>query len=290
MLNAAAGALKARPEEILDFRPLNRGMTNKSYVFTYRGAEYIMRIPGEGTGLLIDREKERASYKAIEGKGLSDELVAFLEQGRKISRFHPDARTCDPENRGEVGACMDKLRQMHGMGLSVGHGFDLFGTIDYYESLRKNRASVHPDYGRVKERVLGLRALVPDLPASYGLAHVDAVCDNFLLTEGRVLLIDWEYAGMCDQHLDLAMFAVYSGYGPGELDWLLGRYFPEGTPYLGRLRLKLYCFGAAAGLLWSNWCEYKALCGADFGEYAERQYRYASEFPSLVERIRRNDA
>lgn len=44
------------------------------------------------------------------------------------------------------------------------------------------------------------------------LTHIDAVPDNFLFVEkeGReeIRLIDWEYAGMQDPHVDVAMFCM----------------------------------------------------------------------------------
>ena len=45
-----------------------------------------------------------------------------------------------------------------------------------------------------------------------------------------------------------------------------------------KTRLKIYCYIAMCGLLWSNWCEYKRQLGVEFGEYSLRQYRYAKDF------------
>ena len=43
-------------------------------------------------------------------------------------------------------------------------------------------------------------------------------------------------------------------------------------------RIKIYCYVACCGLLWSNWCEYKRNLGVEFGEYSLLQYRYAKEY------------
>ena len=49
------------------------------------------------------------------------------------------------------------------------------------------------------------------------------------------------------------------------------------------MRIKIYCYIAICGLLWSNWCEYKRMCGVEFGEYAARkQYQYAKEYFDIV--------
>lgn len=47
-------------------------------------------------------------------------------------------------------------------------------------------------------------------------------------------------------------------------------------------RIKIYCYIAVCGLLWSNWCEYKRNLGVEFGKYSLKQYRYAKEYYKIV--------
>jgi len=89
-------------------------------------------------------------------------------------------------------------------------------------------------------------------------------------------MIDWEYAGMQDPHIDIAMFAIYSMYDRGQVEALIDSYFEECRP--DGVALKVYAYIAACGLLWSNWCEYKRQLGVEFGEYAMRQYRFAKDY------------
>ncbi|HFR3426726.1 TPA: phosphotransferase family protein, partial [Streptococcus suis] len=114
--------------------------------------------------------------------------------------------------------------------------------------------------------------------------HIDANPDNFLIFEKNnqteVRLIDWEYAGMQDPDLDIAMFAIYSQYNREQIDFLIGAYFEEGCEE--RIRMKIYAYVATAGLLWSNWCEYKQQLGVEFGDYAQSQYDYAKEYSFIV--------
>lgn len=93
-----------------------------------------------------------------------------------------------------------------------------------------------------------------------------------------VHLIDWEYAGLADPHIDVALFCIFSLFDRAQADHLIDRYF---APYGGcgdSTRAKIYCYVAACGLLWSNWCEYEWHRGVEFGEYSLRQYRYAKDF------------
>ena len=81
---------------------------------------------------------------------------------------------------------------------------------------------------------------------------------------------------MQDPHVDIAMFCIYSLYERAEVDNLIDLYFENNCTK--ETRLKIYCYIAACGLLWSNWCEYKRQLGIEFGEYSLRQYRYAKEY------------
>ena len=90
-------------------------------------------------------------------------------------------------------------------------------------------------------------------------------------------LIDWEYAAMQDPHVDIAMFCIYSMYREKKyIDQLIDIYFQKKCSFTDRV--KIYCYIAMCGLLWSNWCEYKRQLGVEFGEYSLMQYRYAKEY------------
>ena len=267
----------ASPRDITHITVLKKGMTNRSFLFTCRGKQYIMRIPGEGTDRLIDRRQEAAVYGAIRDLSLCDD-VYYIDpaNGYKITAFLENARVCDPENPNDVRRCMAFLRKFHERKLHVGHSFDIFGQIEFYEQLWKGNPSVYADYRRTKEQILSLRPYIEAHAGEKALTHIDAVPDNFLLTGDDIRLIDWEYAGEQDPHVDIAMFAIYALYDRAQIDALIDAYFPEGCP--GETRLKIYCYVAACGLLWSNWCEYKRQLGVEFGEYSLRQYRYAKDF------------
>ena len=277
-------ALGVERQELREVTTTSAGMTNRSFRFVCRDRAYILRVPGEGTDRLIDRRKEAASYAALAGDPITDEIVAFdPETGYKLTVYWDSTRNCDPANWQEVAECMALLRQFHSKRLRVDHEFDLFGEIEFYESLREG-PSEYPDYQTVRERCFRLRPFIESLPRDHILIHVDAVPDNFLFVnrpEGDELhLIDWEYAGMQDPHLDVAMFAIYAGYGRRELDRLIDLYFEDACD--GDTRLKIYCYVALSGLLWSNWCEYKKALGVEFGDYAATQYRYGAEYSRLV--------
>lgn len=270
-------ALQVQPQQITDITVLKKGMTNRSFLFRCKNKKYIMRIPGEGTDRLINRAEEAAVYRAIDGRRICDD-IAYMnpENGYKITEFLENARVCDPTDPQDVAACMARLRQFHQLKLQVGHTFDIFGQINFYESLWGGAPSCYRDYEKTKAQVLELKSYIDSQEKDWCLTHIDAVPDNFLFVGNDIRLIDWEYAGMQDPHVDIAMFCIYSLYSKEQAERLIDAYFPEGCN--PQIRTKIHCYIAACGLLWSNWCEYKRQLGVEFGEYSLRQYRYAKDY------------
>lgn len=279
-------ALGAQQNEVTNITVLKKGMTNRSFLFSCKDKKYIMRIPGEGTDQLINRRQEAAVYQTIAGRRICDE-IAYInpENGYKITEYLEGARVCDAENEEDLQKCMKKLREVHGQKLRVDHSFDLFGQMEYYESLWEGTPSAYKDYEKTKAHVLQLKDYIEANAGEWVLTHIDAVPDNFLFVEENgkeeIRLIDWEYAGMQDPHVDIAMFCIYSLYKKEQVDHLIDLYF-EGSCD-DRTRIKIYCYIAVCGLLWSNWCEYKRKLGVEFGEYSLRQYRYAKDYYKIVQ-------
>lgn len=281
--------LDASEEQIVDITLLKKGMTNRSFTFNCKGKKYIMRIPGEGTEQLINRKEEAKVYNVIRNKNICDDIVYINpDNGYKITEFLQGARTCNPLEPDDVEKCMKRLRGFHEQKLSADHRFDLFGQIDFYESLWNGKPSVYRDYKNTKEKVFELIPYIEKHKCKEVLTHIDAVPDNFLFVrtesgEEEIRLIDWEYSGMQDPHVDIAMFCVYAMYDKEHVDALIDAYFTEGCER--EIRIKIYCYIAVCGLLWSNWCEYKRELGIEFGEYSLRQYRYAKEYYRIVKEM-----
>ena len=283
-LDLIAEVLECDINDIVNIQVLKKGMTNRSFLFSVFNKKYIMRIPGEGTDQLINRAQEAAVYSTIAGYGLCDEPVYINpENGYKITRYIENIHCCDPANESDLKRCMKKLRYFHSLELDVPHTFDIFERIEFYESLWDGKPSIYPDYAQTKANVFSLKSFIERERGKMQLTHIDAVPDNFLFDPGSdgelsLQLTDWEYAGMQDRHVDIAMFAIYSQYDKASVDHLIELYFEEDGGCPDSVRVKIYCYIASCGLLWSNWCEYKRNLGVEFGEYSLRQYRFAKDY------------
>lgn len=280
-MDIIADVLDCVMTDITDIKVLKKGMTNRSFRFQCQGETYIMRIPGEGTEQLINRVREYQVYQTLEGTDICDDVIYMNpDNGYKITRFVENSKNGNPMDWEEVARCVNVLRDFHQRGLQVDHIFDIFREMEFYESLWNGAVSIYRDYEQTKARVYELKEYIDTHKGEFVLSHIDANPDNFLIyqRDGKeeIRLIDWEYAGMQDANVDIAMYIIYAMYEREDAERFIDIYYQNGCPK--ETRRLIYCYIAACGLLWSNWCEYKRQLGVEFGEYSLRQYRYAKEY------------
>lgn len=281
LMNIIKDTIGCEISKIMNIQPLKKGMTNRSFSFEVDSKRYIMRVPGEGTEKLINRKHEYDVYQAIKDENICDPVIYMNpENGYKITEYIHDAHACDSTDFSDVSKCMNKLRSFHNKKLVVNHTFEVFEELEKYESYWQGMPSIYRDYKNTKVHIYELKEFVDAQPKEWGLSHIDSVPDNFLFSDDELYLIDWEYAGMQDQHIDIAMFAIYSLYDREDVEKLIDAYFDGQCKDL--VRIKIYAYIAICGLLWSNWCEYKRNLGVEFGEYSLKQYRYAKEYYRIV--------
>ena len=265
----------------IELIPLKQGMTNNSFIFSINNERYIIRVPGVNTEKIINRHQEYDVYQAIKDEEFVEPVVYIdRDKGYKISKFIENSHTVNPKDWNEINACLKRLKEFHNQSHRVEHYFEVFEHINYYESLMPH-ASKYEDYKETKKNIESLEPIIENLVKDWTLCHIDAVCDNFLVTENQdVYLIDFEYAAMQDPDLDVAMFIVYSLFNRQEIDRIIDIYFEyQATPLK---RYKIYSYIAIVGLLWSNWCEAKQDQELLNSSYAQQQYNYAKTFYQIV--------
>ena len=292
--------------DIVKLRCLKAGMTNKSFLFSiheesenkdYAGKDFICRIPGVGTGKLINRREEEEIYSIVKDLEITEELLYFNpENGYKISRYYEEARNADFSKQEERRACMKLLLKLHEGKKEVNHAFSLGEKIQYYEDICLEGGGEIPyqDYGKIKEGMKRMLQYTEGTNPPLCLCHIDAVQDNFIFTKEGVKMIDWEYAGMADPLLDIAMGAIYSYMDFEEAKQFLKDYLQvakaegkEKPLILSRrteedLEKLLIAYMGLSGLLWSLWCAYKMRKGQEFGEYSLKMLRYFKDAKKIL--------
>ena len=268
--------------DIVRLRTLKEGMTNDSFLFEVKGKKYVFRNPGKGTENLINRQQEAHVYDVIKPLHISDDVIYLNpDKGYKITTFVPNSRTIDPNNVEEVDLALEKLRVLHGSGLKTKHRFDIEERIEFYHKICiDSNAILFKDFDDVYDHIKEVINVLKSIPREDVLCHIDSVDMNFLLANNEITVLDWEYAGMADPLIDIAMFVAYSNKQDDEIVDLLDRYLERKHTEEELLIVQAYV--SLAGFLWALWTQYKQACGEDFGTYGMEQHQYGRKYSSIV--------
>jgi aminoglycoside phosphotransferase (APT) family kinase protein len=214
------------PGRVRSIAILAHGITNSNYVIDLGDESVVVRVPGNDTHLLgIDRSNEVVAGGLAAAIGVGPEVLATDEStGCIVFRFI-DGR---PVSTTELAA--EPMLQNFAETLKLVHHAGRTPTIwNPYEVIREHRdvaaaRGVEAPFDTeftfaVLSRIETARPFRPAV-----LGHNDLLNANFLF-DGRLRIVDWEYAGMSDPFFDLANVSVNNGFPIESEIALLGHYF-----------------------------------------------------------------
>jgi thiamine kinase-like enzyme len=149
-------------------------------------------------------------------------LVTRYIPGRPI----PPEEICQPDN---IRRIVDVLHKIHAMPEIPG-SFDVFRiVVEYSDIARRHQVEFPKNFDWIIERMEAAGRALHKRPLTPRPCHNDLLNANFL-TNGRLYVLDWEYAGMGDIFFDLANFSDHHNLIDAQDRWLLKCYFEEVTP------------------------------------------------------------
>lgn len=210
---------------------LEGGVKKRSYLVSAGDRQWVLRLPAPGADALLDLATEADVMRAAAAAGLAPDVVAVdVEAGILLTDYRAKARAwtaadaCQPRNVGRAAALLRKL-----------HALDASAPAFAAERIARGylgALGVGVDAGRARFDAREL-AWVDELleraryyDATYpptALCHNDLVAAN-VLDEGRLVLVDFEYAVRAAPVLDLAGLAAMNDYGARERRELLAAY------------------------------------------------------------------
>lgn len=257
-------------EEIVSVSRLG-GMTNSNYLVETTEKKYIVKFFGKGTDKLINRINEKNNLEELRNLGLDVENYIFdIKAGIKVNEYIEDAITFDANYlKSKSKEVADILKKVHGSGKELNSEFKIFDEIIKYEALIEGDIK-YPYYNKIREKVFSLKDDLKELGKDKRSCHTDLVPENFIEDKnGRVYLIDWEYAAMNDPMWDLAALFLESSFKKSEEGEFLKYYYSEKTPVS---IAKIMIYKVLQDFLWSLWTIFKEEQGADFGSYGQDRY------------------
>ncbi len=254
--------------------PLAGGITNENYRVDVDGRTFVVRIGGEGTGLLgIDRAREQAATAVAAGLGVGPELVFALPEAAVLVTRFIDGRgleAADVHDPATLGRIVEAIRRVH-RGPSIPGRFSAFRTVESYRDVAlAHGVALPPALPAWLELVRRIEAAAPPDPAVP--CHNDLLPANFIDDGARIRILDWEYAAMGDGYFDLGNLAANGELGPAEERRLLELYGEDATPRalarLGVMRLASDLREAMWGLVQIG----VSRLPFDFADYAARHF------------------
>lgn len=217
---------------------LEGGLTNHNYRVDIDGSSYVLRVPGEETGLLgIDRQVEAECSRAAAQSGVGPEVIAFLpEHGALVRRFVDGCvLTSEEVRRPEIlRRVVESVRRYHQSPPGRG-SFCPLDTVRKYQALAHQRGVLlPPEFAHaveILEARMSERRPEPPCPC-----HNDLLAANLVDDGATIRIIDWEYAGMGDRYFDLGNLAANNELEDQQEIALLQAYFGDGGSAPERLR------------------------------------------------------
>lgn len=254
------------------------GMTNHSYKVTRAdGEKYLVRLPGEGTEELINRQDEKKSTELACRLGIDSELLYFGDDGKKVMKFIPDPQPMDEsvmKREENLRQAAQIFRRLHTCGEDTGVRFEVFEMAEAYKKIiRDNHVALYSDYEDVTKTIMDIKAAVdaegdaPKVPC-----HNDCLVANWVLDcNGKMWLIDWEYSGMNEAMWDLSCLSIEAAFTEKNDNALLNAYYERQATIEEKKRFiaaKLY-----VDYLWTLWGLTRVPYDGDFmQQYADERY------------------
>ena len=280
-----AEVFSCKKEEILDLRPLQKGLSNSVLSFVCRGGKYVYRYPGLGSEVLIDRGRESMLQSQASQIGIDSTLVAMsIAFGWRIARYVP-SRAFDYKNISDVFRGIQLLRKLHEAPVKVRWEFDVQKK---WEQLRDmipeekygDNFADFPDFSAIKDRVYKLYELSKTDNISKCLSHGDSRDENFLINDNEIYLIDWEYAGYNDPGFDIGTYVAGGDHSREDVDQILFIYFRREPTMIEKRHF--YAWISITGFFYMHWTMFKEAAGQKIGYLKPLWYRCAKEYSLLA--------
>ena len=263
-------------EEFTDISRMG-GLTNHTYKITLTdGGEYVVRIPGEGTEELIIRSNEKISTQLACDLGIDAETLYFGDDGSKVTKYIPNAITMSTElisQEKHINQVAKIFKKLHSCNADTGVPFEVFEMAAGYEKIiYDNNVPMFEDYKEKKSKVMQIKSEIDSVINIKKVpCHNDPLCENWVEGNGRMYLIDWEYAGMNDGMWDIADVSIEAGFDEECDTKLLTAYLGHTPDIVNRknfLANKIY-----VDFLWTLWAKARVpYDGQPMEDWAQERY------------------
>jgi thiamine kinase-like enzyme len=242
------------------YEELGGGITNHNYIVWVdggppNGAKYVLRVPGQGTDMFIDRDVERDCMIQADKVGVGPRVAYQIDpEGSLVIDFvegeimHPDTIAGHPERIRQV---VETVKIFHERAVFKNR-IALFDMLRKYTKIARDiNAPMPPELESLLLEMDVIEKATAVRPPADVACHNDLLSENFIVdANGKMWVIDWEYGGMTDPYFDLGDFCVEHPLSDDEERSII-------TRYCGAFREDRYArmmlHKIVADLWWSIW-------------------------------------
>jgi thiamine kinase-like enzyme len=278
---------------------LTGGLTNTNYKVMSSSGSYVVRISGKDTSLLaIDRENEVHNTIAAAETGVGAPFVAALPEHDALVLGFLDGEVMDAEKLRtglHISAIADACRRLHS-GRRFLKDFDMFEIQPgYLEIVRERGFRLPARYEDFEPKIRELERAMRVRPEPTVPCNNDLLAENFILADGEMRLIDYEYSGNNEASFELGNVWSESNLSLEQLEELVTAYW--GEPLRNKVaRARLWGLMSKYG--WTLWGSIQVGISDldfDFWGWAMEKYERAVEeldgpqFERLLVDVQRED-
>lgn len=277
-------ALRCSEGDITNFKVINKGLTNASFIFEVDGRKYVYRHPGEGTEEIISRSHEKRALELAKAIDVDPTYIYMDEnEGWKISSYVDNIRTPDYDSFEDSIRVIKVLQSLHSKKLSVDWSFMPWEEACRIEGiLQKEKGGIaDKEFDTLKSNVRKCYEKCQGDGTEMCFCHCDTYAPNWMLTEeGETILIDWEYAGNADPGCDTGTYIMDSMWEVGEALRFIKEYCGNNGSEIQLFHHLAYT--AILSYYWYVWALYREACGAIMGESLYNWHVMANRFSSYL--------
>lgn len=260
-----------------------QGLTNRVYAVETEDRRYCLRLPGAGTGAIIDRSAEEANARRAAAAGVAPEVLHFGADGVMLTAFVeggvPLTREAFQSRHGAVERAALALRTLHERAAPFQRTYDAFRTMERYLDLLGDMTYTRLSGARSAiAAIQPVRRALQSRPVKLVPCHCDPTGRNLLDDGNRVWLVDWEYSAQNDPAWDLAYFFLESAFDATGERALLTAY--HSRPPLDDEAARVAVTKPVCEVLAGVWALLQSAQGnraADFESYAAETFASAAE-------------
>lgn len=270
---------------------LEGGASNENFIVEGPSGPAVLRLAAPvslGTRFGLDRWRGFDAHRAAEAAGVAPRLLAVgLPSGHSVVEF-VDGRVLTPEDL-TVGTNLEDvvqaLKRVHESDADCGR-FDAEDEVLRFCSIAGEEGLWLPDdIDELDTLCRQIGTIFANTGMPRVLAHNDVQIPNLIRgADGRIWIIDWEYAGRNNPYFDLSMLASNAGLGDDDVARLAAAYFGSVRPAdLARIALERFR-SAMRESLWSIVAEPVLTTGWDFRGWALQYLEVAREARDHIDR------